>query len=74
MKLLDEWKYIVSKAWSFRLILLSGALTGIDVLMPSLTGQLPDRTFAILSALVACAAAIARVLAQPVATDASKTP
>jgi len=69
MTLVDEWKLLLKKAWSIRLIILSGLLTGIDVFLPSLSGQFPDRMFAILSALVACAAAIARVVAQPRMTD-----
>lgn len=71
MTLLDNWKDVLKKAWSFRLIILSGLLSGAEVAMPVVQQAIeplqiiPPGTFAILAVLTSAAAAVARVLAQP---------
>lgn len=71
MTLLDNWREILLKAWSVRLILLSGLLSGLEVAMPVLResleplGLIPPGAFAILALLVSAAAGIARIMAQP---------
>lgn len=68
MKLIDDWKSIVRKAWSIRLLVIAGLLSGLEVicqvLEPSLAADLPNGVFASLSGLVTAAALVARVLAQ----------
>lgn len=71
MKLVADWRRILRKAWSFKLIILSGLLSGVDVAMPIIQQSIeplqivPNGAFAILAVLASAAAAIARVLVQP---------
>jgi len=71
MTLTDNWKAILIKAWSIRLIILSGLLSGIEFAMPSIItfieplDLVPKGSFALLAVLVSASAAIARVIAQP---------
>jgi hypothetical protein len=64
LRLNDEWKLILRKAWSIRLILLAGLLSGIEVALPLIDGSLPRGGFAALSLLVTGGAFVARLLAQ----------
>lgn len=66
MKLVANWRGVLRRAWSIRLILLAGILSGAEVAM-SLIGDalpLPAGALAALSAFVACAAFVARLSAQ----------
>lgn len=76
MKLIDDWKTIVKKAWSVRLLLLAGLMSGIEVMVqvlePSLSADLPKGLFASISGLVTAAALVARVLAQNGVSDGTK--
>lgn len=67
MNLLPDWRHILRRAWSIRLIVLAGLLSGIEVLLP-LAGPdwlgLPEGLFAGLSALAAALAFVARLMAQ----------
>lgn len=71
MRLLDDWQEILRRAWSVRLIILSGLLSGLEVALPVLRetieplGIVPSGTFAILAIITSAAAAIARLLVQP---------
>ena len=71
MTLAYNWKDILVKAWSIRLILLSGLLSGIEYAMPSIIsyveplGLVPKGSFALLAVVVSGSAAIARIVAQP---------
>jgi hypothetical protein len=62
--LLDDWKWIVRKAWSFRLMLLVAVLSGIEVALPIVGDKLPQTLFAGLTFVVTVAALIARLLVQ----------
>ena len=64
MKLIDNWKCIVSKAWSIRLILLAGALTGLEVALPLFIDEMPRGVFAGLSMVASIGALWARITAQ----------
>lgn len=65
MKLIDEWKIVLRKAWSTRLAALSSVLAVLQAVVPSLDGLIPPSTFALLSALTAILAIVARVIDQP---------
>ncbi|MES2667413.1 MAG: hypothetical protein V4712_15045 [Pseudomonadota bacterium] len=70
--LIDNWKTVAARAWSVRLALLSALLSGAEValsLLDASTLGLPDRSFAMLAALTATAAAMARLFAQKGVTD-----
>ena len=64
MILVPNWKIIVRKAWSVRLIILAGLLSGVVAAMPFIDDQMPRGVFAVASLLVTGAAFVARILAQ----------
>lgn len=72
MKLLPNWRSVLSHAWSVRLMVLAGVLSGAEVAMPYLEGliDLPTGVFAALSGFVTAGALLARIVAQKgVSTD-----
>ncbi len=69
MRLVDEWRWIIRKAWSVRLLVLAGILSGLEVAIQVLVGftvklPIPPGIFAALSGVVTFAALIARFVAQ----------
>lgn len=64
MKLYDNWKDIVKRAWSIRFIILAGLLSGCEVILPLFSDSIPDKVFAILSFVFVAAAFVARIVAQ----------
>jgi hypothetical protein len=63
MKLLaDDWKEILKRAWSVRLIILAGLLTGVEAVLPFFGKNVPG--IQIFTLFVVAAALIARLLAQ----------
>lgn len=65
MNLLSEWKWIARRAWSFRLVVLSGLLSGCEVVLPLFIDSMPRNVFAGLAMLAAVGGAAARLMAQP---------
>ena len=65
MKLIEEWRVIIRKAWSFRLLALAGVLSGVEVILPYFDDAIPRGIFTGLSFLVTCASLVARIVAQP---------
>ncbi|PTW45703.1 hypothetical protein [Rhodovulum kholense] len=67
MKLVPNWRVLIRRAWSIRLILIAGLLSGIEaglsLASPDLLG-LPRGLFAGISALVTATAFAARLIAQ----------
>ena len=64
MKLYDNWKDILRRAWSIRLMLLAGLLSGCEVILPLFIDAMPRNVFAILSLLAVSGAFVARLVAQ----------
>lgn len=64
MKLVTNWQLIISKAWSIRLMILAGLLSGVEVALPFFAESLPRGPFALLSFAAVAAAFVARLLAQ----------
>ena len=64
MTFLHDWKTIVRKAWSVRLILLAGLLSGVEAAMPFISDTMQRGVFAAASLLVTGAAFVARIMAQ----------
>jgi len=62
--LLPNWRAILKRAWSIRLMLLAGLLTGMEFILPMVSHSLPDGVFAGLSFLAVSSALIARLVAQ----------
>jgi len=65
MQLHPDWKAILAKAWSIRLIIAAGLLSGLDVVLQALlgTGVVSIGVLA-LAMVVNTAAVIARVVVQ----------
>jgi uncharacterized membrane protein (UPF0136 family) len=66
VKVLWNWRRILLRAWSIRLILLAGLFSGLEVAFAVFADNppIPRGTFASLSGLTTMAAFIARVIAQ----------
>ncbi|CAH1672224.1 DUF7940 domain-containing protein [Chelatococcus asaccharovorans] len=66
MRLVPNWPEVLRYAWSIRLLILAGALSGAEVALPLLQDILPIHrgVFAGLSALTVCGAFVARIVAQ----------
>lgn len=66
MKLVDDWRAVVRRAWSIRLMIVAGVLSGLEVVLPLIDGWVPlDRgVFAALSGFTVAAAFVARLVAQ----------
>ena len=64
LRLSEDWKNILKRAWSVRLMALAALLSGAEVMLPFFADELPRGVFAGFSALTVSAAFVARVLAQ----------
>jgi hypothetical protein len=60
----SDWKQILRKAWSVRLIILAGLFSALEVVVPLFDDAFPRNTFAVLSGITTAAALIARVMMQ----------
>jgi hypothetical protein len=71
MKPVRNWRAVLRYAWSIRLMLLAGLLSGAEVVLPLLDGILPipPRLFAVLSFLSVGGAVFARFIAQKGISD-----
>lgn len=69
--LVHNWRQVLKRAWSVRLMLIAGLLSGLEFAIPYLDGyvDIPPRLFALLSGLTVAAAFIARLLAQKDVAD-----
>jgi len=73
MKLLPEWRRVIRKAWSMRLMLLAGALTGTEAVINVIGADwLPAPKWARMLVILAVigGAFVARLVAQKGITDA----
>lgn len=64
MKLYENWKEILRRSWSLRFIILAGVLSGIEVILPFFSEDIPRNIFAGLSFIFVSAAFVARLVAQ----------
>lgn len=64
MKLYDNWKEILRKAWSIRFMIIAGVLSGIEIILPLFAEHFPRNIFAILSFVFVAAAFVSRLVAQ----------
>lgn len=65
MNLVQDWRRLVKKAWSIRLMALSVLFQGAELVLPMFSEEFPRRVFAALSVLALCGGIWARVVAQP---------
>lgn len=64
MKLQEDWKRIIRKAWSVRLVAVSAVFSAAEIVIPIYGDALPRDTFAIVSVIACVGAIIARLIAQ----------
>lgn len=64
MKLYPNWRDILRRAWSMRLMAAAFALTAVEVALPFFAGELPRGLFAALSGVAVGGAFVARLIAQ----------
>lgn len=66
MRLLADWREVLRRAWSIRLMILAALLSGLEVFLPLIDGyvDIPRGLFASLSAFATAGAFVARIVAQ----------
>lgn len=64
MKLVSDWKRVLKRAWSIRLLLLAGIFSAVEVALPFFENSIPTGIFAAASGLATGAAFVARLVAQ----------
>ena len=64
MTLINDWKTVLRKAWSVKLIIIAALLSGIEAVLPFFEANVPQGIFAALSGFVTAGALLARVVAQ----------
>ena len=64
--LISNWRRVLARSWSMRLMALAGLFSGLEAALPYLEQSLdwPAGSFAALSSLTVAAAFIARLVAQ----------
>lgn len=62
--LIPNWRRVLRKAWSVRLMIGASVLTGCEAVLPFAETSLPRGTFAALSFVVVTLALLARFVAQ----------
>lgn len=69
--LITNWQEVLKRAWSVRWIVLAGVLSGLEVFLPIIDGNvdIPRGLLAALSGFATCAAFISRILVQKGSTD-----
>ena len=64
MNLIPNWREVIKKAWSVKLIALATVLSGVEAVLPLFESRFPQGMFAAVSGLVTAMALLARILAQ----------
>lgn len=64
MRLLSDWKRVIRKAWSMRLMALAVVLTAVETALPFFSDTIPRGIFAALSGLVIVGGMASRILVQ----------
>ena len=59
-----NWRKIIRKAWSVRLMVLAFLLTMAEVMLPFFSNEVPPKLFAALSGLAVAGAFVSRLIAQ----------
>ena len=63
--LLDDWRRVARRAWSFRFSLVAAVFTTAKKIVPLFSDVLPRGLFVLLAFSASIGAAIARLVAQP---------
>lgn len=70
MRLITNWRQIVRKAWSFRLMFLAGLFTTAEAILPMFVDSIPRGLFSAFTGLAITGGMVARVVAQKEFKDA----
>lgn len=64
--LIDDWRWVLRRAWSIRLLILAGGLSGLETVLPIVMDSVPWPRWAASSVigLVVSGAFVTRLLAQ----------
>lgn len=62
--LVSNWRQVLKRAWSVRLLVIAAVLSGLEVALPILPIAIAPGIFAALTAITTAAALVARVMAQ----------
>ena len=68
-RLLPDWRDLVRRAWSIRLMALAFLFTATEVMLPFFSDAIPPRLFAALSGVAVAGAFVARLMAQQKADE-----
>lgn len=74
MKISDDWKIVMKRAWSVRFMAMAAFFAGVNAAVPYLQGYLPvsERAFGTLTGLATAAALFSRFIAQRGVEDGGK--
>ena len=64
MNLAQNWRTLLRKAWSVRLMVLAFLFTMAEVMLPFFSDAVPPKLFAVLSGLAVAGAFVSRLIAQ----------
>lgn len=64
LKPVDNWRWVLRKAWSVRLAVVAGLFSALEVVMPLFESSMPRGWFALASGLATMGAIIARFVIQ----------
>jgi len=64
MKIVWNWRQVLRKAWSVRLMVLAAVLSGAEACLPVLGMSFGPGRFALISFVVTAGACVARILVQ----------
>ena len=64
MRLDADWKLILKRAWSVRLMLIAGVLSAAEAVFPFFADSIGRRSFALIFSALTFSALIARIVAQ----------
>lgn len=64
MRLINNWRAVLLRAWSMRLMLAAAVLSGAEFVLPFFSDHLPAGVFAGLSFVTVAGAFVARIVAQ----------
>lgn len=64
MKLIDDWHWVIRKAWSIRMAVVAAIFSGAEVLVPMLQTAMPHGIFAALSFVAVAGGFISRFVVQ----------
>ena len=72
MMLIEEWRTVLKRAWSVRLMIIAALLSGVEIILPMFSDIVPRGLFAALSFAATVGASVARFVAQGIGNGTAK--